>query len=693
MFVLFVVNHHVCYFTFSGACSLPDALRDFVEQSKGVGHDDARCIAEFTRNALKSEDPFKMDISLLDCETIENIQWRKSVSNKEAFELRERIVTEIEARGQQLWKDGTVTEWFRNADPLVKDICRDVNAPLMTELANKIDYNDKSCVECFREGAQLAGVLPDVGGDKCKGKATMNVEELRKTCRHRNEQTIRNLKADKHAEFLLEEIIKDTEAGRMSGPYDVEACEIDNIVIAKRFAVEQGVKDDGSIKKRAIDDETASGVNMCTEGGDKIICHSIDVLMQAIKLMGFREGGFKKLSLWKADIKSAYRRIPIRPADRWLAWVALVIEGQVKVARHNSMMFGSRGSVVAWNRIGEFVRAIARKMLRVSCFRWVDDYFGVEPEATTEHVKCCFARVVRALMGPDTIETKKLEHGNPITILGIDIKIGPDDVTMWPTERKVQQWTAELEQCCSSGKMSSGLASKFAGRLNFATQSCFKKFGRAMVRPFYAQQYAPTRDGRCNPALSNAIKWWIQTFRNNLTQKISLKHKSKVVDMFCDASGSPPVLAAILCDKRAATYCVMDAPCWAKEKLQHRNDEQIMAYEILAIMMGLETFSKDCKRATIRVWTDNIGGECALRKKSSAALDHNLFVHLIWEKAANLNAGLWIDRVPSKLNIADGPTRPTKDIGLSILNYINAKKVQARLPVELRKYCDFMSMC
>ena len=82
----------------------------------------------------------------------------------------------------------------------------------------------------------------------------------------------------------------------MSGPYDVEACEIDNIVIAKRSAVEQGVKDDGSIKKRAIDDETASGVNMCTEGGDKIICHSKDVLMQAIKLMGFRKGGFKKLS-------------------------------------------------------------------------------------------------------------------------------------------------------------------------------------------------------------------------------------------------------------------------------------------------------------------------------------------------------------------------------------------------------------
>ena len=85
---------------------------------------------------------------------------------------------------------------------------------------------------------------------------------------------------------------------------------------------------DSIVKVRAIDDETASGANLCTEGGGKIVCHGLDALTEMIKLLGFRSGGFKKLSLWKADIKAAYRRIPIRKEDRWLAWIVLLVNGK-----------------------------------------------------------------------------------------------------------------------------------------------------------------------------------------------------------------------------------------------------------------------------------------------------------------------------------------------------------------------------
>ena len=60
---------------------------------------------------------------------------------------------------------------------------------------------------------------------------------------------------------------------------------------------------------------------------------------------------FNKLGLWKADTKSAYRRIPISPNQKWLACVATQTSGAIKIGRRNAMLFGAYRSVVAWNRL------------------------------------------------------------------------------------------------------------------------------------------------------------------------------------------------------------------------------------------------------------------------------------------------------------------------------------------------------
>ena len=112
-----------------------------------------------------------------------------------------------------------------------------------------------------------------------------------------------------------------------------------------------------------------------------------------------------------------------------------------------------------------------------------------------------------------------------------------------------------------------------------------------------------------------------------------------------------------------------------------------MAFEMIAIIMGLETFAAECRNSVVKVWTDNKGGEYALKNQASKAVDHNMLSHLTWLKASEINAGLWIERVPSKFNIADGPTRPNESVGLSLLDALGARPVIAKLPGEL-EMCD-----
>ena len=77
----------------------------------------------------------------------------------------------------------------------------------------------------------------------------------------------------------------------------------------------------------------------------------------------------------------------------------------------------------------------------------------------------CFVcvRLVRALLGGDAIADNKLEHGNPLTVLGISVKLGLEGIEFRPDKAKVEKWTADINRFILTGKMTGGEASKLAG--------------------------------------------------------------------------------------------------------------------------------------------------------------------------------------------------------------------------------------
>ena len=91
--------------------------------------------------------------------------------------------------------------------------------------------------------------------------------------------------------------------------------------------------------------------------------------------------------------------------------------------------------------------------------------------------------------------------------------------------------------------------------------------------------------------------------------------------------------------------------------LQKRNDQQIMALEMVAAFFGVSSFADEVRNKTVHLWVDNTSGEAALRNGSSKAKDHNALCHQMRLYAATLNATLILHRVPTKENISDLPSR------------------------------------
>ena len=136
--------------------------------------------------------------------------------------------------------------------------------------------------------------------------------------------------------------------------------------LASRLCVDQGINDDGNPKLRAVDDFSGSELNPCCRPGERLSTEGVDMLFQVCRLLVFL--GIAMPALFKADIDSAFRRIPILPSHRWAACVAFLCDGVVYSSMHYGMPFGAVSSVHAWDRVGALLCCIARRFRALSKF-------------------------------------------------------------------------------------------------------------------------------------------------------------------------------------------------------------------------------------------------------------------------------------------------------------------------------------
>ena len=210
--------------------------------------------------------------------------------------------------------------------------------------------------------------------------------------------------------------------------------------------------------------------------------------------------------VWKADVDSAYRRVPICPRDRWAAHVAFLFQGVPYIARHNALMFGSVSAVHGWNRIGQLLAFLALHELSIPALRYVDDFFCAERSETANHAVSCFVQLVRVLLGHSAIADHKTCVGNPLEILGLDIFANLHGMRCMPREEKLFKWRSVIEHALSQNQLMPGIASKLAGALSWATQAMFRRIGRAMLRPLFRHK---SRYGTISWQLRLCLRWWL----------------------------------------------------------------------------------------------------------------------------------------------------------------------------------------
>ena len=81
------------------------------------------------------------------------------------------------------------------------------------------------------------------------------------------------------------------------------------------------------------------------------------------------------------------------------------------------------------------------------------------------------------------------------------------------------------------------------------------------------------------------------------------------VHLFCDASGAPAHLGAVLFNDDNCFFTHFVPPAELMAQFRRRKDNQIMGLELLSISLGLSTFERLIQGRNVIVHSDNTGSE------------------------------------------------------------------------------------
>ena len=221
---------------------------------------------------------------------------------------------------------------------------------------------------------------------------------------------------------------------------------------------------------------------------------------------------------------------------------------------------------------------------------------------------------------------------------------------------KASVWHAELLSDYAAGKLSSEHAMKLAGRAQWALCSSRSRAGRSYLKAVFAQAYRPFEN--MSPRLRQASSWLLEYFvQRPASVWQCLDETRQHVRSWSDASGVDQIVAVFLLVDGVWRYTSTSVPSALVSQFLPRGDNQIGMLELLAPILALGTWPETFCNVLWTAWIDNQGVLHNLLKGGSLAEDANVLIGRMWMHLASCDSDLFVERVESKSNVADGPTR------------------------------------
>ena len=214
----------------------------------------------------------------------------------------------------------------------------------------------------------------------------LSQEWLREIREANNRKVISKIKESEYSdEDVWQQTIQDAMLDRMTWPIEVQDYHILHTTLCRRIAVREYREYKAARRTRTVDHFSECFVNQATTSTWTTVCDDLSTLHKLI--MTYMKNG-KEPQMWKQDIASAYRKVPLKVEEaEEFCGVVFSHQGKLYVSYHKAASFGAMSSVQSWHRVASLLAAIMRQIFLVPVCRFVDDFFG--PMAKQAQVSVC----------------------------------------------------------------------------------------------------------------------------------------------------------------------------------------------------------------------------------------------------------------------------------------------------------------
>ena len=219
--------------------------------------------------------------------------------------------------------------------------------------------------------------------------------------------------ANQHSEVVSQYLAEEIAAGRLLGPFPLEMAQSAYWHIS-RFGVIPKQNKPGQWRL-IVDLSFPEGASV-NSGIDQSLCSLTYTKVEEVAQAVFDLGQGSELA--KADIKAAYRLVPVHPQDRPL----LAMQWQGKVYVDKALPFGLRSAPKLFNAIADAIEWVAKNQGASHLWHYLDDYITIGRAGTgeCEFNKRIFHHVCSRLGVPLAVD--KCEGPTTcLTFLGIEI--------------------------------------------------------------------------------------------------------------------------------------------------------------------------------------------------------------------------------------------------------------------------------
>lgn len=628
------------------------------------------------KEALKLQHPFTGNQSL----KVVHQEVLDSVSPVEA--VRKSEMVQALARWKAMSTDSEVSSLQKEHEKLAsetsKKLGRKPRTALMEILGNNLSVPDMAVPRLCLTGMPIIGdALESPFFDKYEVPAKITISELLRTAPSRRETLLRRVErmsklgGQPQCEAIWKKTLKEVSAGSMAGPFTVDQVverHGKHFNLVPSFGLQQGYTEDGSLKYRRIDDHSASLNNAAATRKQRIDMAMADYVVVLVKA-AFQKFG-KSIHLATEDMQGAYRQVPLPDSHVSISITAVTEPASMRAHLFElyGQPFGAAHAVPNFYRVSEFLCQLILKQFKLLLDHFFDDFFVATPSTDAELTRFIIKEAF-GLLGFVLDAEKSQPPAEFCNILGVvfcTASLSSQKIlSVQPKASRRENFSFLVNKILQDSYLPPSLAASVLGKFGFLCSTMFGKLGRACTGPLRQRQYSQSADCTLNPALIYSLQLMKQLVQTAPSRTFLLQDSKPPLILYTDASDVPgrcagrAILGAVLIDPLEGfdiSYTYWIVP---DEILTRWCPRQTYMFplEIMAGPLAMITWKSKVSDRHIIHFIDNDGAASSLVRGYSPAVDSAQLVAEYWLHSAQARAFVYIDRVESKSNLADGPSR------------------------------------